>query len=177
VESVSELVVVGRVVSKRVLLPLSSVVGEGEPVGDVVAAPLDVLGAEALARLGNEEGHFPGDELYGCIIGRVSRESRGPEEPSNSRGVVTQAEDALASDGFFLALLNNDPNGDGHRKEFEDVVCLGNSVKAGCRRYLDPPGSSRPREAPESVRAGIGETQSRWGSESEEVHGYSFSCR
>jgi hypothetical protein len=159
VESVSELVVVGQIVSERVVFPFSSLVGEGEPVGDVVASALDMLGAKALARLGDEECHLPGDELYGRVIGRVGWESQGPEEPSNSRGVVTQAEDALTADGSFFALLNDDPNGDGHCKEFKDVVCLGDAIEAGCRRNLDPPGSSRPRETPESVRAGTGDTQ------------------
>jgi hypothetical protein len=42
--------------------------GEGEPISDVVATAFDVLGAQALARLCNEEGNFSGYELDGPVI-------------------------------------------------------------------------------------------------------------
>jgi hypothetical protein len=43
--------------------------GEGEPIGDVVAAALNVLGAKALARVRDEEGYLAGNELDGSVIG------------------------------------------------------------------------------------------------------------
>jgi hypothetical protein len=49
--------------------------GEGEPIGNVVATALDMLRTEALARIGDEKCHFLDDELNGCIIWRVGGES------------------------------------------------------------------------------------------------------
>jgi hypothetical protein len=104
--------------SERVAFSVSSLMGEGAPIGDVVATAFDMLRAKALPRLRDEDGYLPCDELDGSVIGWVRGESWGPEKPSDSRGVVTQAEDALVPDGKLVALLNDDPNGDGHRKEF-----------------------------------------------------------
>jgi hypothetical protein len=89
VESVSELIVTGRVVSEWIRFPVSSLVGEGEPVSHVIMTSFDMLGAKALARLGYEEGDLPGNDLDWCIVGGVGQEPGGAEEPSYSGGIVS----------------------------------------------------------------------------------------
>jgi hypothetical protein len=89
VESVSELIVAGRVVGEWVGFPVSSLVGEGEPVGHVIMTAFDMLGAKALARLSYEEGDLPGNELDWCIVGGVNWEPGGAEEPPYSGGIVS----------------------------------------------------------------------------------------
>jgi hypothetical protein len=69
VESVSE-EVVGRVVKgHRVLFAIACLRGEGQPIGDLVALSLEVLRAEAVRGVIQEERYLPRYELNGQVVG------------------------------------------------------------------------------------------------------------
>ena len=83
-ETVSELLIAGRVEGQWIPFAVAGLVGEGEPVRDVVARSFDVLRAEALTGSGDEESHFPGYGLDRRIVGRIHRETGRTKKPSDS---------------------------------------------------------------------------------------------
>jgi hypothetical protein len=71
-------------------LSISGLCSEGQPVRDVIVGSFDMLGTEGLRRADDQIRYVPSDDLDQSIVwgGRVK--VRGPEDPPDSRGVVTK---------------------------------------------------------------------------------------
>jgi hypothetical protein len=74
-------------------LSISGLRSEGQPVRDVIVGSFDMLGTEGLWRVEDQIRYLPSDDLDRSIVWGRRVKARGPEEPPDSRGVVTQGQD------------------------------------------------------------------------------------
>ena len=68
-----------------------------------VLVALDVLAGEAMRTADDETSEFSGDDLDCLVIWRIPSKLLRLEEPSNSRGIITQCEDAVLFAFGYLA--------------------------------------------------------------------------
>jgi hypothetical protein len=76
-----------------------------------------------MGTVGDESSEFLGDELDWFVVRGVERKFAPLEEPSDSRGVISQREDAILLAFGFVAFYQDEPNCHHHPEELEDVIC------------------------------------------------------